>query len=138
MANRNFANGGKIQSMSNGQPVMVNTNILIGGTGAVTSNTSTTMVRSVTRTSTGLYVLHLANNYNAVLSVIGSMQSASGGLSGILAVECGNAPSTAVQSLATPTITIRTLDAAGAVADPASGSTISITALLSNSSVVIP
>lgn len=138
MANRNFANGGKLQSMSNPQPVMINTNILIGSTGAVTSNTCTTMVTSVTRTSTGLYVLHLANNYNAVLSVIGSMQSASGGLSGILAIECGNAPNTPIVSLTAPTITIRTLDAAGAVADPVSGSTISITALLSNSSVVIP
>lgn len=137
MANRNFANGGKIMTMQAG-PVIVNTNILIGATGAVTSSTSTTMVTSVTRTSTGIYVLHLADSYNSAISVSASMQSPSSGLSGILGVECGNAPSTSVAILAAPVITIKTLDAAGALADPASGSTISVTALLSNSTVSIP
>lgn len=137
MANRNFANGGKIMMMDSG-PTIIQTNITIGGTGAVVSNSVSTMVSSVTRSSTGVYVLHLAQNYNKALSVIGSMQSASGGLSGILAVECQNAPSASVQSLSAPAITIRTLDAAGALANPASGSVISITAILSNSSVVIP
>lgn len=137
MANRNFANGGKIMTMNSG-PVMVNTNILIGSTGAVTSSTSTTMITSVTRSSTGIYVLHLADTYNSAISVSASMQSPNSGLSGILGVECGNAPSTSVATFSTPTITIKTLDAAGALANPASGSTISVTALLSNSSVVIP
>lgn len=137
MANRNFANGGKIMMMDAG-PTIINTNILIGASGAVTSNTLTTMVSSVTRSSLGVYVLRLANNYNKVISVSAHMQSASGGLSGILAVECQNAPTASVQSLSSPTITIRTLDAAGALANPASGSTISVVAILSNSSVVIP
>lgn len=137
MANRNFANGGKIMTMNAG-PVIVNTNITIGATGAVTSSTSTTMVTSVTRTSTGIYVLHLANAYFKAISISASMQSPSSGLSGILGIESGNAPNTSVASSTAPTITIKTLDAAGALANPASGSVISVTALLSNSSVQIP
>lgn len=134
MANRNFANGGKIMTMHAG-PVMVTTNITIGSTGAVTSNSQTTMVTSVTRTSTGIYVLHLANSYNGAISILASAQSPSSGLSGVLAIETANAPTTAVQA---STITIKTLDAAGALVDPASGSVISVIAMLNNSSVKIP
>ncbi len=136
MANRNWANGGKIMTMHVG-PVYVTTNITIGATGAVSSNTSTNVVTSVTRTSTGIYVLHLAETYNAAINIMGSVQSPVSGLSGISTIEPGNAPSTSVAA-ASPTITIKTLDAAGALADPASGSVVSIVALLNNSSVRIP
>jgi hypothetical protein len=133
MANRNFANGGKMYAM-HVMPTMINANILIGSTGAVTSFTGP-MVSSVTRTSTGIYVLHLANNFNAVIFAHGSVSSPVSGLSGISTVEIQNAPSTSIQSLATPTITVKVLDHTGAVADPASGSTVSVLVIANNSSI---
>lgn len=133
MANRNFASGGKIYSM-NVMPVMIDAIINIGAAGAVSSTTGA-MVTSVTHVSTGTYKINLSNNFNKLLSVQGSMTSASGGLSGILAVEVKNAQNTQVQSLTAPSVTIKTLDAAGVLADPANGSSINVMIYLSNSSV---
>lgn len=133
MANRNFANGGKIMSMHVG-PVLANTNILIGATGAVTSFTGT-LTSSVTRVSTGIYKINLADTYFASLFSSGSMQSPSSGLSGIATIEIQNAPSTSVATFSTPSLTVKCLDITGAVADPASGSTVSVIMFLNNSSV---
>jgi hypothetical protein len=138
MANRNYANGGKIWTMSSAYPVLVNTNITIGAAGAVTASTSTGTVPTVTHTSTGIYTLSLASTYNSAVSISGAMQSPVSGLSGITTIECGNAPSTTVSTFGSPTIVIKCLNPSGALADPATGSTISVTALLNNSSVVIP
>lgn len=135
MANRNWASGGKIYSM-HVSPVILDTTILIGAVGAVTSIVGSA-IASVTRSSTGIYVIHMQDNYSGLYSAIGSMRSPPAGLSGILAVECQNAPNSAVQSLAAPSLTIKTLDAAGALADPASGSSVSVIMYLSNSSVQI-
>lgn len=132
-ANRNFASGGKIYSM-HVMPVLVDVTINIGATGAVTS-ISGQMVTSVVRNSTGTYQINLTNNFNSLLSAHGSAASPSSGLSGILAVEIQNAGSAAVQSLTAPHLIIKTLDAAGALADPASGSAIRTVIYLSNSSV---
>lgn len=133
MANRNWANGGKIMTMHSG-PVIVNTNILIGATGAVTSFVGT-VTASVTRTGTGLYRINLVDPYFSVLFAAGSAQSPASGLSGVSTVEIQNAASTSITTLTGGTMIIKTLDAAGALVDPADGSTISILALLSNSSV---
>lgn len=134
MANRNFASGGKIYS-NLVMPVMLNCKIVIGATGAVSSITTNSLVSSVTRVSTGVYQINLANNYNAMIIALGSAISPSSGLSGILAVETANSPQTAIQNLATPTVTIKTLGTSGAVADPASGSTICVMIMADNSSV---
>lgn len=130
MANRNWANGGKIMSMHVG-PVLNNVNITIGATGAVASFIGT-VVKSVVRTGTGLYTINLVDNYNASLFASGSMQSPVSGLSGVLAIEIQNDPST---SVAASSLSIKTLDAAGALVDPASGSVISALMIFNNSSV---
>lgn len=133
MANRNFANGGKIYAM-HVAVVLSNTNITIGSTGAVSSFIGT-LTSSVVRISTGIYQINLADSYNALMSAQGSAQSPSSGLSGVLAIEIQNAPSTSVASFPSPSLTIKCLDAAGALVDPASGSVISINAFLLNSAV---
>lgn len=133
MANRNWASAGKIYSM-HVSPVMTNTAITIGTTGAVASFIGTSTA-SVTRSSTGVYVIHLSDNYNALIQANGAVQSPVSGLSGVLAIEIQNAPQASVQSLSAPQLTIKTLDAAGALVDPASGSVINLMMILSNSSV---
>lgn len=133
MANRNWANGGKLYAMHVSM-VMVNAKVLIGAAGAVTT-VNGPIVSSVTRVSTGIYQINLQNNFNQMLTARGSMHSPVSGLSGIAAIEIQNAPSASVQSLSAPSLTIKTLNPSGALADPASGSTIDIMAIMSNSSV---
>ena len=134
MANRNFASGGKIFSMR-AMPVMVDLVINIGASGAVSSITASSLIDSVEKMATGIYKIHLADTYFSALAVMGSMQSPSVGQSGILAVETQNDPSASVSDIADPSVTIKVLDAAGALADPASGSSIAVMAMLQNSSV---
>lgn len=133
MANRNFANGGKIFAMHT-MISMANTNITIGATGAVTSFVGT-LTNSVTRVSTGIYTINLADPYYAHIFSHGSAQSPVSGLSGVLGIEIQNAPSASVSNFPAPSLTIKCLDAAGALVDPASGSVISIMSILSLSSV---
>lgn len=133
MTNRNFANGGKLFAMHT-MMVMANTNITIGATGAVSSFVGT-LTNSVTRISTGIYQINLADTYNGHLFSAGSAQSPVSGLSGIASIEIQNAPSTSVSTFGSPSITIKCLDNTGVVANPASGSVISLMSMLSNSSV---
>ncbi len=135
MANRNFASGGKIYSMGV-KPVILNANILIGASGAVTSFTGA-MIQSVTLSSTGVYLITLANNFSGLHFASGSMQSPSSGVSGIVAVEIQNAPNTNVTNLTTPTLTVKTLSSSDALANAASGSTLSVLMYFSDSSIQI-
>lgn len=135
MANRNFPNGKAIYTNHTG-PVMIDVAITIGATGAVVSiSTANSFVKSVTRASTGLYTVNLADPYNRVILVLGSATSPSSGESTIASVETQNAPNTNISSLTAPSLGIKTLDSSGSVADPASGSTISVLMYLSNSSL---
>ena len=113
-------------------PVLVDCTIQIGASGVVTSFTSS-LVASVAHTSTGVYTITLQDPYSSVLSISGSMQSPASGLSGIVAVEGQNAPNTNISSLTAPTIAVKTLSDADALADPASGSALTVLMLLSNS-----
>lgn len=133
MANRNFANGGRIWSM-NVMPILVDAKIVIGASGAV-SSFSGSMVSSVTRVSQGIYQINMANNFASSLAIRGSMHSPSSGLSGIMAVEIQNNASSSVSSLSAPSLTVKTLDVTGALADPASGSTVDVLMFLNNSQV---
>lgn len=133
MANRNFANGGKIYNM-NVMPVMIDGKAAIGAAGAVSSS-SGTMISSVQHVSTGIYKFNLSNNFAAVLQASGAMQSPVSGLSGVSTIEIQNAPSTSIQSLSAPSMTVKCLDAAGALVDPASGSSVTILILANNSKV---
>lgn len=134
--NRNFPNAGKIYSM-HVAPVLQSCNISIGASGAVTAFTQSTMISSVSHDSTGLYTIHFrpGMTVNAVINVSASMQSPVSGLSGVLAIECQNAPSTSMQIIAAPVIQIKALDPAGALVNPASGSTIQALMIFNNSSV---
>lgn len=131
MANRNFASGGKIYSM-HVSPVMVDCQIIVGASGAVSSFIGN-LVSSVSLTSTGLYLITLQDPYSSVLAVIGSAQSPSSGVSGIVAVEAANAPNTNISTLGGGSLSIKTLSDSDAVANPASGSVISVLMYLSNS-----
>ena len=132
MANRNFANAGKLYAMQV-SPVMVTTAITIGAAGAVASFVGP-LTASVALASTGIYTITLEDKYYAAISIHGSAQSPASGLSGVSSIEIQNASSTSVAATI-PTITIKCLDADGAVVDPASGSVIDILAILNNSSV---
>lgn len=135
MANRNFASGGKLYSM-HVMPILVDTTFLIGSAGSVSSVVGP-LIRSVSHMSTGVYKISLTNNFNRLFQAHGSTQSPPSGLSGILGIEIQNNPNPSVQNLADPSLTIKCLNAAGALADPASGASISVLLYLSNSSVVI-
>lgn len=135
MANRNLANGGKIFAMAV-MPCIVNANITIGASGAVSSFTGG-LISAVTQVSTGVYTISLQNNFSGLHAAIGSVQSPASGLSGIIAVEIQNAPNANITSLASPQITVKTLSDVDAVANPASGSVLSVVLYLSNSSIQI-
>lgn len=129
--------GGKVYSMHK-EPVMLTATILIGATGAVTSFVGSAIL-SVVRNGTGLYTITAEplTNFTRLYSAQGTMVSPPSGLSGILGVEVQNAPNTSVATITGATIQIKTLDAAGALANPASGSSINVMMILSNSSVTI-
>lgn len=137
MANRNWASGGKLYSM-HVQPVFMDCTILIGATGAVTSFVGSGIL-AVTRTSQGIYKIKMQpqTNFPKLFFAAGSAQSASGGLSGVLGIEIQNAPNASVATTSGGELTIKCLDAAGAVVNPASGSSINVFMVLSNSSVTI-
>jgi hypothetical protein len=134
MANRNFSNS-RIYSMHT-MPVLVDCTITIGATGAVSSFTGP-LVKSIVRTGTGLYTINLQDPYSGLYNLIGSAQSPVSGLSGVDSIETGNNANTTVQSLTAPSIAIKTLNASGALADPASGTKLMIMMHLSNSSVKV-
>lgn len=137
MANRNFASGGKLYSM-HVMPVMITATAQIGGTGAVTSYVGSG-VRTVARISTGLYRITCQPqmNFSRLFFASGSAQSPPSGLSGVLAVEIQNAPNASVATAAGAILTVKCLDAAGALVDPATGSALSVMMMCSNSSVLI-
>lgn len=137
MANRNWASGGKLYSM-HVKPVLLDCTIQIGASGSVSSFVGST-IASVTKTGTGKYKIKAQpnTNFNKLYFAAGSAQSASGGLSGILGIEIQNAPNASVQIASGAELTIQCLNAAGAAADPASGSAINVLMILSDSSVTI-
>jgi len=138
MANRNWASGGRLYSM-HVKPVMLSCTVQIGATGAVTSFGGSA-IQSVTRLGTGLYQIKAqANtNFTRLFSAMGSMQSPVSGLSGISSVEIQNAPTASVQTASGMVLTVKTLSAAGTLADPATGSALNVMMILSDSSVTIP
>jgi len=133
MANRNFANGGKIYSM-NVMPVLITAKAVIGAAGAVTAVLGST-IASIVRISTGVYQITLQDVYQSSLTVQSSMESPASGLSGIVAVETQHLPSASISILGASTCTITTINASGVAADPASGSSIAVLIIANNSSV---
>ena len=115
MANRNWASGGKIYSM-HVMPVMMDVSVAIGAAGAV-SSIKGSGIQSVTRMSTGIYKIKAQSqtNFTKLYSAQGSMQSPLAGLSGISTIEIQNAPNTSVAIASGAELTVKTLDAAGAL-----------------------
>jgi len=141
MANRNWLSGGKIFSMHK-DPVLMDCTIQIGASGAVSSYVGSAIASIAKQTDAGTYLItfQAQTNFPRLLFASGSAQSAAGGLSGVSTIEIQNAPNASVV-LNTPTtggqLTIKCLDAAGALVNPVSGSAINVLMLLGNSSVVV-
>jgi hypothetical protein len=120
------------------KPCFVNATILIGATGAVTSFVGSA-IASVTRTGTGLYTVKFApnTNFSRLYYAKGAMQSPASGLSGIMAIEIQNAPNASVSLASAGQLSIKTLNSSGVLADPATGSSINVMIVASDSSVLI-
>lgn len=128
MANRNFANGGKIYSM-NVMPVMLNLQITIGASGAVSAS-SGKGIYSVSKTGTGTYRITMQDRYFSLLSLIGNAKVASG-VSGMDHIEqLGSLTASGNRCY----VDIQTV-LAGAVANATSGAVLNVVLLLNNSSV---
>jgi hypothetical protein len=137
MANRNWMSGGKLFSMHK-DPVMLDCTIQIGASGAVSSFVGSA-IQSVVRQSLGVYKITFQpqTNFPRLLAAMGSMQSAAASLSGISQVEIQNNPNASVSPVSAPSLTVKTLDVSGALANPASGSAVNVLMIMGNSSVVI-
>jgi hypothetical protein len=132
--------GGKIFSMHK-DPVMLDVTIPIGASGAV-GTIKGACIKSVTRLSAGKYKIAFdtspsITNFARLIFASAAAESASGGLSGVLAIEIQNAPSTSVASATAPSLTIQCLDAAGAAVDPANGSSIKVLMILANTGITV-
>ena len=118
---------------------LVDGQVLIGSTGAVTSS-SGNMIASVTHVSTGIYRFNLKTvpnplNLNAFLTAFAMPISPVSGLSGVVGIEVANSSPTDLTSATAPSFTIKCLDATGALVDPASGSQLVVGIFGRNSSV---
>ena len=112
-------------------PVFLVCNAQFQGASAPIGFTTTGAVSSFTRTSTGVYVITLADRYNFSLYNNYSWQNCAGlsGLSDLTAYFTPNVNN------ASPTITVTFINDSGAVTDPPSGAIINFFLLLNNSSV---
>lgn len=137
MANRNWASGGKLYSM-HVKPAMITATVQIGATGAISSFVGSA-IQSVTRVSTGVYkfVMQPNTNFTRLYFASGTMQSPASGLSGIAQVEIQNAPNASVSPVTNPSITVKTLNSSGVLADPANGCALNVLFILSESSILI-
>lgn len=138
MANRNWASGGKIYSM-HVKPVLLDCTIQIGASGAVSSFVGSA-IQSVTKQgAAGTYLIKMQPNTNfpKLFAAHGSAMSPASGLSGVLGIEIQNAPNASVATSSGGELTIKCLDPAGALVNPASGSAINVLMILSDSSVII-
>ena len=103
----------------------------IGASGAVTiSSTDAKGIASITKESTaGQYTIALQDNYNALMHVAAIVLDASPSSSPMVQLI-----SEQVSSSSAPALVVQFLDAAGAAANPASGSTIMVKIMLRNAS----
>lgn len=110
---------------------------VVGSTGAVTSGTvKGGGVSTITRTSTGLYVITLTDKWNCMLEFSAWIVSASGN-SGVAKVEPFNATPASFQTdfRANGSFSVLCLDYAGAAVDPASTDYFYFKVVCRNSSV---
>lgn len=110
---------------------------VVGATGAVTSGTvKGGGISTITRSSTGLYVITLSNKWNCMLEFNAWIVSASGN-SGIARVEPLNATPANFQTdfRANGSFSVLCLDFAGAAADPANTDYFNFKIVVRNSSV---
>jgi hypothetical protein len=136
MANRNFISQ-KLFSM-HAMPVLVTATAQIGASGAVSSKVGS-MVQSFTHEAPGVYKIKCQTNtgFSRLYFAQASIQSPTIGLSGIVGIEIQNDPNTSVAQASGAELTVKCLDAAGALADPADGSALNVMMICSNSSVII-
>lgn len=133
MANRNFASAGKLYS-GHVMPVLLDCNFDIGATGAP-SGLVGPYISSVSRLSAGSYKITAQDPYSRFYRMDSCIQSPSSGThSGVFAVEIDAAP---VVGPTDAVFIIQCFDASGVAVDPADGSKIFLSFLLSNSSVTV-
>lgn len=133
MANRNFPNGKAIYSQ-HVAPVLLDAQIVIGASGAVSSFTGK-YIQSIANSGTGQYTVVLDDNYYSLLALWGSVQNASG-VSAIVSIQqLGPMVNASVPAPPGATIVFQTVNASDAAANPASGAQINLVMLLNNSSV---
>lgn len=109
--------------------------ISFGSTGAPTLDaTNSKGVSSISRTSTGLYVLTLTDNYNRLFGVNATWDTSGASGSAPVGPIVYLSAANAVSTLGAATITFKTGDYVnGAVADPASGEVLYLEINLKNS-----
>ena len=131
-----MANSRFYQFLYNKQAMMtmLEGSAVILGSGAV-GTVKGAGVTSVTRLSTGTYQILFQEPYNRYLGGSAGFVSPSAGTSsGIMTVEVLGDANTTINT-STPTLTLQCFNAAGSLADPASGSVLGFITLLRNSSV---
>lgn len=129
MANKYFRS--EFIRTCSGYPVILVGNATLQGASAPINFASTGGVKSFTRTSTGVYVITLMDQYNASLFSNYSFQNGAG-LSGLSDLTAYFTP--AVNN-STPTVTITFINDSGTVTDPASGVILNFFLVLNNSSI---
>lgn len=111
---------------------MIDLRITFGAAGAVDSFEGNA-IQDVVKDATGRYTITLKQPFNAFLSSSGQMIAAVPGTpTNVLAIEMSGDPDAGVQNAS---VSIHTLDAAGALVDPASGAKLSMQLMVRNSSV---
>ncbi len=117
---------------------LIDGQVVITAAGAVDSS-SGALVASVTHVGTGIYKFNLKpnSNLNAFIGLASHMISPNSGDSGISTIEIDNDAPADLTSLSAPSFTVKTLDDAGSLVDPASGSTLVVMIYGRNSSVAL-
>jgi len=140
MANRNFANGGKIFQM-HAKPVIIDVQVTIGATGAVSSFTSSStgansMISSITKSATGTYQVTLADSYTSLLGIISGSARVASGTSGFNDIEQVGAMATITTGQQPQSQFSFQTVLAGTVANPNSGAVLQLIFLLNDSTAV--
>ena len=140
MANRNFANGGKIYQM-HAKPVLIDVQVTIGASGAVSSFTSSStgansMISSITKTATGTYQVTLADSYQSLLGIINGSPRVASGTAGIDDIQQLGVMATITSGQQPQSQFTFQTSLSSTVANPTSGAVLQLIFLLNDSTAV--
>lgn len=140
MANRNFANGGKVFQMHS-KPVLIDVQVTIAGSGVVSSISSgstgsISMISSIAKSATGTYLVTLADSYQYLAGIINASPRVASGVSGMDHIEQVGAMATITSGQQPQSQFSFQTVLAGSVANPTSGAVLQLVFLLNDSSAV--